>query len=67
MAEKEDFDHENRIYTLEGAIKVFKEDFFEWKEEIEGKYNDMSELYIQLNEENANRIKEIQNLKKVKE
>ena len=39
---KEDFDHENRIYTLEGHNKAFEEEFFKWKDEMESKYNNLS-------------------------
>ena len=42
MSEKEEFDHENRIYTLEGKIKVFEEEFFKYKEELESKFNTLS-------------------------
>ena len=39
---KEDFDHENRIYTLEGKFKASEEEFFQWKDEMESKYNHLS-------------------------
>lgn len=39
MSEKEEFDHEKRIYTLEGKFKASEEEFFKWKDELEGKIN----------------------------
>ena len=43
---KEDFDHENRIYTLEGKFKAFEEEFFKWKDEMESKYNHLPKSQI---------------------
>ena len=43
MSDKEDFDHENRIYALDGKFKVFEEEFFKFKDELESKFNALSQ------------------------
>ena len=48
MSDKEDFDHENRIYTLEGKFKVYEEESFKWKDDMEFKYNNLSGKLIKL-------------------
>ena len=48
IEETEDFEHENRIYTIEGKFKASEAEFFKWKDEMESKYNHLSGAILNL-------------------